>query len=99
MRATLGQPIVVENLAGANGTIGVGRAVRVPADGYTLIAGTVTTHVLIGALYTLQYDLLKDFKPVALLAQGPLLLVAKKSMPASDFRGLLAWLRANPDKA
>jgi tripartite-type tricarboxylate transporter receptor subunit TctC len=99
MRATLRQSIIVENVAGANGTIGVGRAARAPADGYTLIAGTLTTHVLIGALYSLQYDLLSDFKPVALLAEGPLLMVAKKTMPANNFAELLAWLRANPDKA
>lgn len=99
MRTSLGQPIVVENVAGANGSLGVSRAVRAPADGYTLIAGTVTTHVLIGALYPLQYDLLKDFKPIALLAQGPLLAVANKSMPANDLNGLIAWLRANPNKA
>jgi tripartite-type tricarboxylate transporter receptor subunit TctC len=99
MRTTLGQAIIVENVAGANGTLGVGRAVRAAADGYTLIAGTVTTHVLIGALYALQYDLLNDFKPVALLAQGPLLAVAKKAMPANDLKELTAWLKANPDKA
>src|SRR5262249_44430440 len=62
-------------------------------------AGTVTTHVLIGALYPLQFDLLADFNPIALLAQGPLLAVAKKSIPANDLNGLIAWLRANPDKA
>jgi len=64
MRTTLGQPILIENVAGATGSIGVGRAARASADGYTLIAGTLTTQVLIGALYTLQYDLLNDFKPV-----------------------------------
>jgi len=98
MRATLGQPIIVENVAGANGSLGVSRAVRASADGYTLIAGTLTTHVLIGALYPLQYDLLSDFKPVALLADGPLLLVAKKTTAANDLKELLAWLKANPDK-
>src|SRR5215510_276173 len=99
MRTTLGQPIIVENVAGANGSLGVGRAVRAPADGHTLIAGTLTTHVLIGALYTLQYDLLNDFKPIALLAEGPLLVVAKRTMEANDLNGLLAWLKANPNKA
>jgi len=99
MRTTLGQPIIVENVAGANGSLGVGRAVRAPADGYTLIAGTLTTHVLIGALYTLQYDLLNDFKPIALLAEGPLLVVAKRTMEANDLNGLVAWLKANPNKA
>jgi len=99
MRTTLGLPIIVENVAGANGSLGVGRAVRAPADGYTLIAGTLTTHVLIGALYTLQYDLLNDFKPIALLAEGPLLVVAKRTMEANDLNGLVAWLKANPNKA
>ena len=99
MRTTLGQPIIVENVAGANGSLGVGRAVRAPADGYTLIAGTLTTHVLIGALYALQYDLLNDFKPIALLAEGPLLVVAKRTMEANDLNGLVAWLKANPNKA
>jgi tripartite-type tricarboxylate transporter receptor subunit TctC len=99
MRTTLGQPIIVENVAGANGSLGVSRAARAPADGYTLIAGTVTTHVLIGALYTLPYDLLSGFKPVALLAEGPLLAVARKTMAANDLKELIAWLRANPDKA
>ena len=95
----LGQPIIIENVAGATGSVGVGRAVRAPTDGYTLIAGTLTTHVLIGALYTLPYDLLADFKPVALLADGPLLMTARQGMPVSDLKALIAWLKANPDKA
>jgi tripartite-type tricarboxylate transporter receptor subunit TctC len=99
MRETLGQPIIIENVAGANGTIGVNRAVRARADGYTLITGTLTTHVLIGALYALQYDLLNDFKPVALIADGPLFVTAKKDMPARDLKELIAWLKVNPDKA
>jgi tripartite-type tricarboxylate transporter receptor subunit TctC len=99
MRATLRQPIIIENVAGAAGSVGVGRAVRASADGYTLIAGTLTTHVLIGALYTLPYDLLADFKPIALLADGPLLMTARQGVPASDLRALIAWLKANPDKA
>jgi tripartite-type tricarboxylate transporter receptor subunit TctC len=99
MRTTLRQPMIIENMTGATGSVGVGRAVRAPADGYTLIAGTLTTHVLIGALYTLQYDLLKDFKPVALLADGPLLMTARQTMPTSDLKELIAWLKANPDKA
>jgi tripartite-type tricarboxylate transporter receptor subunit TctC len=99
MRVTLGQPMIIENVAGATGSVGVGRAVRAAPDGYTLIAGTLTTHVLIGALYALPYDLLADFKPVALLADGPLLMAARQSMPASDLKALIAWLKANPDKA
>jgi tripartite-type tricarboxylate transporter receptor subunit TctC len=99
MRGTLGQPIVIENVAGATGSVGVGRAVRAAPDGYALIGGTLTTHVLIGALYTLSYDLLADFRPVALLADGPLLMTVRQGMPASDLKALIAWLKANPDKA
>jgi tripartite-type tricarboxylate transporter receptor subunit TctC len=99
MRSSLGQPVVIENVAGAAGSIGVGRAVRAPADGYTLSIGTSTTHVLIGALYALQFDLLKDFEPVVQLGSEPLLVVGKKSLPANDLTELIAWLKANPDKA
>jgi tripartite-type tricarboxylate transporter receptor subunit TctC len=99
MRTTLGQPIIIENVAGATGSVGVGRAVRAAPDGYTLIGGTFTTHVLIGALYTLSYDLLADFRPVALLADGPELMTARQGMPVGDLKALIAWLKANPDKA
>jgi tripartite-type tricarboxylate transporter receptor subunit TctC len=99
MRRTLHQPLIIENVAGATGSIGVGRAVRAAGDGYTLSIGTVSTHVLIGALYALPYDLLKDLSPVAQLATEPLLIVTKKSMPAKDLTELIAWLRANPDKS
>jgi tripartite-type tricarboxylate transporter receptor subunit TctC len=99
MRMMLGQPNIIENVAGATGSVGVGRAVRAAPDGYTLIGGTLTTHVLIGALYTLPYDLLADFRPVALLADGPELMTARQGMPVGDLRALIAWLKANPDKA
>ena len=99
MRAFLGQPVIVENVAGAAGSIGVGRAARAAGDGYTLSISTSTTHVLIGALYALGFDLLKDLEPVAQLASEPLLIAAKKSMPANDLSELIAWLKANPDKA
>ena len=99
MRAILAQPVVIENVAGAAGSIGVGRAVRAAPDGYTLSLGTSTTHVLIGALYALPFDLLKDLEPVAFIASEPLLIVAKKSMPAADLKDLIAWLQANPGKA
>ncbi len=99
MRAILGQPIVIENVGGATGTIGVGRAVRSAADGYTLSIGTSTTHVLTGGLYALQFDLLKDLDPVIEIGSEPLLIVGKKSFPADDLKGLIAWLKANPDKA
>jgi tripartite-type tricarboxylate transporter receptor subunit TctC len=99
MRPILGQPIVIENAGGAAGSLGVGRAVRSPADGYTLSIGTSTTHVLTGGLYTLPFDLLKDLEPIIQIGSEPLLIVGKKSLPADDLKGLIAWLKANPDKA
>jgi tripartite-type tricarboxylate transporter receptor subunit TctC len=99
IRGSLSQPIIIENVAGATGTIGVGRVVRAAGDGYTLSIGTLSTHVLSGALYALPYDLLKDLTPVAYLATEPLLIVAKKTMPAKDLKEMIAWLKANPDKA
>src|SRR5258707_276425 len=99
MRASLGQPIIIENVGGAQGSIGVGRVARTVGDGYTLSIGDWSTHVVNGAIYALQYDALKDFEPVALLVSNPYLVVAKKSMPASDLKGLIAWLKANPGNA
>ena len=99
MRAPLGQPVVIENVTGAGGSIGVGRVVRTAPDGYTISIGNSSSHVFNGAIYSLQYDLLNDLEPVALLCSQPLLIVAKKAMPADDLKGLIAWLKANPDKA
>jgi tripartite-type tricarboxylate transporter receptor subunit TctC len=99
IRGILGQPIVIENVAGAAGTIGVGRAVRAPADGYTLSIGTSTTHMLTGALYSLQFDLLNDFEPIIQIASEPLLIVGRKDLPPKNLKELLAWLKANPGKA
>ena len=99
MRAALGQPIIVENIGGAAGSIGVGRAVRSPADGYTLSIGTSTTHMLTGGLYALSFDLLKDLEPVIQIGSEPLLIVGKKNLPVDDLKGLIGWLKANPDKA
>jgi tripartite-type tricarboxylate transporter receptor subunit TctC len=99
MRGALGQPIIIENIAGAAGTIGVGRAVRSSADGYTLSIGTSTTHMLTGGLYALSFDLLKDLAPVILIGSEPLLIVGKKDLPADDLKGLIAYLKANPDRA
>jgi tripartite-type tricarboxylate transporter receptor subunit TctC len=99
MRPILGQPIVIENVGGAAGTLGVGRAVRAPADGYTLSIGTSTTHMLTGGLYALQFDLLNDLEPIIRIASEPLLIVGKQSLPAKDLKELIAWLKANPDKA
>ena len=99
MRPILGQPVVIENVGGAAGSLGVGRAVRSAADGYTLSIGTSTTHMLTGGLYALQFDLLKDLEPIIQIGSEPLLIVGKKGLPADDLKGLIAWLKANPDKA
>jgi tripartite-type tricarboxylate transporter receptor subunit TctC len=98
MRVILGQPIIIENLAGANGSIAAGRVARAASDGYTLIVGQSTTHVLNGATYALQYDVVNDFEPIAPLVTQPLLILSKKDLPANDLRSLIAWLRANADK-
>jgi tripartite-type tricarboxylate transporter receptor subunit TctC len=99
IRAILGQPVVIENVGGAAGSLGVGRAVRSAGDGYTLSIGTSTTHVLTGGLYVLPFDLLKDLEPVILIGSEPLLIVGRKSLPADDLKGLITWLKANPDQA
>jgi len=99
MRVSLRQPIIIENVTGAGGTIGVGRVGRAAPDGYTLSVGFLGTHVLNGAIYTLQYDVLKDFEPVALLTSNPQLIVAKNATPAKNLDELIAWLKANPGKA
>jgi tripartite-type tricarboxylate transporter receptor subunit TctC len=99
MRAGLGQPLVIENIAGAAGSIGVGRAVRAAADGYSLSIGTSTTHMLTGSLYALPFDLLTDLEPVIQIGSEPLLIVARKDLPADDLKGLIAYLKANLDKA
>jgi tripartite-type tricarboxylate transporter receptor subunit TctC len=99
MQVSLGQPLIMENVSGAAGTTGVGRAVRATGDGYTLTIGSVSTHVMNGAVYRLPYDLLSDFEPISLLASSPLLIVGKKSLPANDLKEFIAWLKANPDKA
>src|SRR5262245_12315357 len=99
LRAALGQPVIVENVPGANGSIGLGRAARATPDGYTLSLGFFNTHVVNGAVYTLPYDVLNDFEPIALLATYPLVIAGKKALPANDLQALIAWLKANPDKA
>jgi tripartite-type tricarboxylate transporter receptor subunit TctC len=98
MRTTLGQPVIIENVSGAGGSIGVGRAARAAPDGYTLSIGQLNSHVFSGAVYSVRYDLLKDFAPVALLTTNPLMIVGKKDLPAKNMRELIAWLKANPDK-
>src|SRR5262245_30189028 len=99
MRKSLGQPVVIENVTGASGTIGVGRAVRAAPDGYTVSMGNWPSHVVNGAIYTLPYDVLRDFEPVARLPSNPYVVVARKDLPATNLKELIAWLKVNPDKA
>ena len=99
MRLSLRQPVIIENISGANGSIGAGRVAHAAGDGYTLVIGTSDTHVANGAIYPLTYDLLADFEPISLLLNVSYLIAARKAMPANDLRGLLAWLKANPDTA
>jgi tripartite-type tricarboxylate transporter receptor subunit TctC len=99
MKATLGQPLVIENVSGASGSLGVGRVARAAPDGYTLGIGQWNTHVANGATLPLQYDLLKDFEPVSLLTDNPMWLVSGKGLPAKDLKELISWMKANPGKA
>jgi tripartite-type tricarboxylate transporter receptor subunit TctC len=99
MKTSLGQSFVIENVTGAGGSIGVGRAVRAPADGYTISFGHLGTHVANQAIYPLQYDMLTDLDPVVLLPSNPMVIVSRNSLPAKSLQELLAWLKANPDKA
>ena len=99
MRLALGQPVVIENVVGANGTIGVGRAVRAEPDGYTVSIGNWPSHITNGAIYNLNYDIQKDLVPVARMSQNPYIGVVRKDLPAKDLKEFIAWLKANPDKA
>ena len=99
MGSSLGQTVIVEDLAGAAGGIGVAKVVHAAADGYTLCVGTLTTNVLIGGLYKLDFNLLTDLVPIAELAYEPLLICVKNSLPVKNLTELIAWLKANPGKA
>ena len=99
LRTALGQAIVIENVAGAGGSLGVGRAVRAAPDGYTISAGNWSTHVANGAIYALAYDLRTDFEPVSLLPYEANVIIARKGFPANTLAELIAWLKQNPDKA
>jgi tripartite-type tricarboxylate transporter receptor subunit TctC len=98
MRRTLGQTVVVDNTTGAAGTIGVGRVARAAPDGHTVSIGHWSTHVVNGAIYSLQYDLLNDLEPVAMIASNPMVIVTKNAAPAKDLNELLAWVKTNQDK-
>jgi tripartite-type tricarboxylate transporter receptor subunit TctC len=97
MGAALGQPVIVENVGGAGGSIGVGRLARATPDGYTIDIGQWDTHVG-SIIYKLDYDLQKDFEPIGLVSINPQLMVAKNSLPTDNLKGLVAWMKANPGK-
>ncbi len=99
MKTTLGESVLVENVTGAGGSIGVGRAVRSPPDGYTISFGHLGTHVANGAIYKLGYDLVTDLEPVALLPSNPMIVVSKNAVPAKSLKELLEWLKAKPAPA
>jgi tripartite-type tricarboxylate transporter receptor subunit TctC len=99
MRQALGQTIIIENVTGAGSTIGVARAAQATPDGYTLSIGNWTSHVGAEVLYPVAYDILKDFEPVSLLTFAPMIIVGKNALPADNAKELIAWLKANPDKA
>jgi tripartite-type tricarboxylate transporter receptor subunit TctC len=98
LRAVLGQSVVIENVSGAGGTIGLGRVARAAPDGYTLASGNWSTFVSNGAIYTLPYDLVKDFEPVVLLPSNSHLIAARATLAAGSLRELVSWLKANQDK-
>jgi tripartite-type tricarboxylate transporter receptor subunit TctC len=96
MRTTLGQNLVIENVTGAGGSLGVGRVVRAAADGYTVSIGHLGTHVANGAIYKLGYDLVTDLEPVVLLPSNPMIIVSKNAVPAKSLKELLAWMKSRP---
>ena len=98
MRATLGQSIIVENVTGAAGSIGVGRVARAAPDGYTLSIGHWSTHVVNGAIYPLPYDLLRDLEPIVLLPSNPMIVVSKSAVPAKNLNEFVGWIKANEGK-
>jgi tripartite-type tricarboxylate transporter receptor subunit TctC len=99
LRQALGQPILIENVTGAAGTIGVTRAARSAPDGYTISMGHLGTHVINGAIYSLPFDLINDLEPVVLLGSNPMLIVSKNAVPAKNLKELIAWLKENQGKA
>ncbi len=99
MRAALGQTVVIENVTGAAGSTGTGRIARATPDGYSILYGANVTHVLNPAVLNLNYDVVADFEPIALIGNTPWLFAVKNDLPVNDLKGLVAWLKANPDKA
>jgi tripartite-type tricarboxylate transporter receptor subunit TctC len=99
MRRSLRQAIIIEDVSGADGSLGVGRTVRARPDGYTIDLGALDSHVLNGAFYSLPYDAVNDFIPIAAVARIAVILFVRKTTTANDLRELIGWLRANPNKA
>ena len=99
MQGSLGQTIVIENVGGASGSIGSARVARAAPDGYTLLLGIWNTHVAVPKLVKLEYDVVKDFAPVAFMTDAPLLFTVHKSLPVNTYTELVEWFKANPDKA
>jgi tripartite-type tricarboxylate transporter receptor subunit TctC len=96
MKVALGEAVLIENVTGAGGSIGVGRAVRSPPDGYTISFGHLGTHVANGAIYKLGYDLVADLEPVVLLPSNPMIVVSKNAVPAKSLQELIAWIKSRP---
>jgi tripartite-type tricarboxylate transporter receptor subunit TctC len=99
MRKTLGQAILVDNTTGAGGTVGTAKVVRSPPDGYMVSIGHWGTHVVNGVYYSLPYNLLTDFEPVAMIATNPQVIISKNAVPATNLKELVAWISANQGKA
>jgi tripartite-type tricarboxylate transporter receptor subunit TctC len=99
MGSWLGQTVIIENVTGADGSIGIGRTARARPDGYTIDFGILSTHVLNGAFYSLPYDVLNDFVPIVPLVRWALILLGRRTLPTKDFRELIGYLKANPNKA
>ena len=95
MKTSLGQTVIIENVTGAGGSIGVGRVARSAPDGYTLAIGHNQTHVINAASMNLPYDVVKDFEPISLIADTPQWLISRKTLPANDVKELIAWLKGN----
>jgi tripartite-type tricarboxylate transporter receptor subunit TctC len=97
MKGNLGQPVIIENVTGADGSIGTGPAARARPDGYTIDFGIMSTHALNSAFYSLTYDVLNDFAPIVPLGTTGLILVGRKNLPAKDLPELIHWLKGQPN--